>query len=372
MERRHNHDKNRKDFESMKDSKQNGKAARRSSSQTSSSRSASDAKRNTKQNPQGKKKLKTWQKALLIALGVFVVLGIAAGAALLNFMNTLDGRLALDSLELGELQEVITPRPESPQEPFYILVLGSDAREQGAASRSDTIMLCRLDPEKQMVSVLSIPRDTKVEIAGYGTQKINAAMAFGGPAGAVTAVSNFVGVNISHVVMIDFEGFSDIIDRLGGVTVNVPAYSSYDGIELQPGVQTLNGAQALTFVRDRRSYGLGDFQRAANQRTLLKAVARKILQAPAAEIPGYVDSLAVCATTDLTSTQLIDLALSFRGMDVDADMYTGQVPSKTDYDSVNNISYVIALEDQWAEVREKYVSGTVPFVDASNQPAVID
>jgi LCP family protein required for cell wall assembly len=301
-----------------------------------------------------------------------MVLVIAAVAVVLNFIGSLNRNLALDSLELGELQQVIAPRPENPEEPYYILVLGSDARAQDTVSRSDTIMLCRLDPEKQIVSVLSIPRDTKVEIAGHGTQKINAAMAFGGPAGAVTAVSNFVGVEISHVVMIDFEGFADIVDRLGGVTVDVPAYTSYDGIELQPGEQTLNGAQALTFVRDRYSYGLGDFQRAANQRTLLKAVARKIIQAPAGEIPGYVESLAVCATTDLTSTQLIDLALGFRGMDVDAAMYTGQVPSTTDYDYVNNVSYVVALEDQWAEVREKYVNGTVPFVDASNQPAVVE
>jgi LCP family protein required for cell wall assembly len=378
MKRLHNNDKSRKDPEHMrdsehgKDSAQNKKSARKTSSRTSSLRSTGDGKKNIKRGSKNKKKLKTWQKSLIIALGVFVVLVIAAGAILLNFMGTLDRRLALDASELGELQEVVTPRSEGSQEPFYILVLGSDAREQDTASRSDTIMLCRLDPEKKSVSILSIPRDTKVELAGYGTQKINAAMALGGPAGAVTAVSDFVGVEISHVVMIDFEGFADIVDRLGGVEVKVPAYSSYEGIELQPGVQTLNGAQALVFVRDRYSYELGDFQRAANQRTLLKAIARKIIQAPAAEIPGYVDSLAVCATTDLTSTQLVDLALSFRGMDVDEDMYTGQVPSTTYYDSVNNASYVIALEDQWAEVREKYVNGTVPFVDASNQPAVID
>jgi LCP family protein required for cell wall assembly len=362
-----------RDFERGRDSEHNRRTVRGPSSRSSSLRSTDDTRRNIERNYRGKKKkLKTWQKSLLIALGVFMVLVIAAVAVVLNFIGTLDKRLAFDSGEMEELQEVIAPRPESPEEPYYILVLGSDAREQDTVSRSDTIMLCRLDPEKKIVSILSIPRDTKVELAGYGTQKINAAMAFGGPAGAVTAVSDFVGVKISHVVMIDFEGFADIVDRLGGVEVKVPAYTSYDGIELQPGVQTLNGAQALVFVRDRYSYGLGDFQRAANQRTLLKAIARKIIEAPAGEIPGYVDSLAVCATTDLTSTQLVDMALGFRGMDVNEDMYTGQVPSTTDYDSVNNVSYVVALEDKWAEVREKYVNGTVPFVDASNQPAVVD
>jgi LCP family protein required for cell wall assembly len=319
-----------------------------------------------------KKGLKTWQK-LAIGFGIPIVLILAVVIAAFGFMMSIDAKLAIDPVEMGDLEQALAPKAEDPQEsqePYYILVLGSDAREGDTVSRSDTIMLCRLDPETKRVSILSIPRDTKVELAGYGTQKINAAMAYGGPAGAVDAVSDFVGVKISHIVMIDFEGFVDVVDELGGITINVPAYSSYNGIELQPGVQTLNGEQALTFVRDRKNYGLGDFQRGANQRTFLKAVIKKVLQAPATDIPGLVNSLAGGARTDLTTTQFIDLALSFRGMDADADMYVGQVPSTTA--TINGISYVIAIEDEWAPVRENYVDGTVPFVDASNQPDFLE
>jgi LCP family protein required for cell wall assembly len=366
----------------MKEQERSRRDARRPSSQVASLRAASHAvgasggsrsrayRRDDERDAKEKRKLKTWKKALIIGLATLVVLVLAAVAVVFTYIGSIDKRLAMDPIELDDLQQVTVPQPSDPKEPYYILVLGSDARQRGVASRSDTIMLCRLDPESESASILSIPRDTKVELAGYGTQKINAALAFGGPAGAVKAISDFVGVEIAHVVLIDFEGFADLVDRLGGVMINVPAYSSFGNIELQPGIQMLNGEQALAFVRDRYHYALGDFQRAANQRALLKAVARKIIQAPANEIPGYVSSFAECTTTDLTAKELIDLALSFRGMDVDADMYTGQVPSTTGM--IGEISYVFTKEDEWAEVREKFVNGVVPFVDESNQPALME
>jgi LCP family protein required for cell wall assembly len=320
-------------------------------------------------HPQSKKKLKTWQK-VTIGLGIPVLLILAVVIAGFTYLQSLDTKLAMDPIELSEVQQVLVPPPADPQEPYYILILGSDARQGETVSRSDTIMLCRLDPDAKRVSVLSIPRDTKVELEGYGTDKINAAMAYEGPAGAVKAISAFAGVEIAHVVMINFEGFMGIVDRLGGVTLNVPLYTNFDGVELQPGVQTLNSTQALAFVRCRKTYALSDFQRTANQRIFLKAVIRQISQAPATEIPGYVESLAECVDTDLAAVQLVDIAMDFKGMDVDADMYTGQVPSTTA--TINGASYVLAVDDQWAVVREKFVTGTVPFVDESNQPAVID
>ncbi|MDR2587677.1 MAG: LCP family protein [Coriobacteriales bacterium] len=303
-------------------------------------------------------------------MGIPVALILAAVAVAFAYIQSVDSKLALDPIELGALKQELAPRSTDPQKPYYVLVLGSDARAGETASRSDTIMLCRLDPTKKSMSVLSIPRDTKVELPEYGTEKINAAMAYGGPAGAVKAVSDLVGVEIAHVVMIDFEGFSDIVDQLGGVTVDVPFYTSLNGIELQPGVQTLNGEQALAFVRDRKDYALGDFQRAANQRALLKAVAKKITQSPTGEIPGLVSSLAESASTDLTAMQLIDLALGFQGMNTDENMYTGQIPATTG--TIDGVSYVLINEEEWPGVREKYVNGTVPFVDASNQPDVVD
>jgi LCP family protein required for cell wall assembly len=316
-----------------------------------------------------KGRLATWQK-VVIGIGVPVVLVLIVVVAVFAFMKSTDARMAIDPVELEGLQQSLAPRPKDPQEPYYVLALGSDAREGQTVSRSDTIMLCRVDPENKTVSVLSIPRDTKVELRGYGTQKINAAMAYGGPAGAVSAVSDFVGVEIAHVMMINFDNFSGVVDKLGGVTVDVPFYTSADGIELQPGVQTLNGAQALAFVRCRKDYALGDFQRAANQRALLKEVAKEVVKAPANEIPGLVTDLASSVNTDMTSMQLIDMVLAFQGMDLDAAMYTGQVPATTA--TIDGISYVLTKDAEWATLRQKYVDGVVPFADKETQPEVID
>jgi LCP family protein required for cell wall assembly len=336
--------------------------------ETANETSGWSAQRDQKRQKE-KKRFKTWQKvAIGASIPVLLLLIVAIG--LFSFIQSTDSQMALDPVEMEDLKQTLAPRPADPEEPYYVLVLGSDARTGQTVSRSDTIMLCRIDPSKKTVSVLSIPRDTKVELKGYGTQKINAAMAYGGPAGAVSAVSDFVGVNIAHTVLIDFDDFSGVVDALGGVTVDVPFYTSYKDVELQPGVQTLNGEQALTFVRCRKEYALGDFQRAANQRVLLKAVAKQIAQAPANEIPGLVSSVASSVGTDLTTMQLIDMALTFQGMDTDTAVYTGQVPATTG--TIDGVSYVLTKDAEWATVREKFVNGTVPFADKDSQPDVIE
>jgi LCP family protein required for cell wall assembly len=318
----------------------------------------------TSKKSKSKKKLKRWQK-VVIGLGVVIV--IAAGTAF-AYINSIDRNLALEPKEMAALKQELAPPVAG--EPYYILLLGSDARSGETNARSDTIMLCRLDPTTKQVSILSIPRDTRVELEGVGTNKINAAMAYGGPAGAVKAVSDFAGVKISHFVLIDFENFTGIVDTLGGVTVNVPLEAEYDGVWLEPGLQTLNAEQALTFVRVRKSYELGDFQRAANQRIFLKAVAKEVLSVPLNEMPGLISNISTYVETDMTTTDLIGLANDFRGMDMDSDMYTGQVPATTG--TIDGVSYVLTLDDLWATVRQQFVDGVVPFVDASNQPAVIE
>jgi LCP family protein required for cell wall assembly len=305
-----------------------------------------------------------------LALGFGIPLGLIAivVGVLLIYINSINASLAVEEPERKEQLQRVLVAPEKPSDPLYILVLGSDARPADTASRSDTIMLCRLDPNTKEVSILSVPRDTKVEIDGYGTQKINAAYAFGAEAGAVEAVSEFANAPINHFAAIDFEGFKGIVDVLGGVTVNVPEKTTFGNITLEPGIQTLDGDQSLAFVRCRMSYTLGDFQRAANQRQFLKAVLTKVLDAPINEIPGLLGSLANCLTTDLTVTDLIALAMDYRGMDTDG-FYTGQVPATTQ--TIDGVSYVITLEDQWAAMRTRFKEGG-PFNQGVSQPDVIE
>jgi LCP family protein required for cell wall assembly len=170
-----------------------------------------------------------------------------------------------------------------------ILVLGSDARtgdsideSSSGPSRSDTIMV--VHAELGAVRKLSIPRDTEAEIPGHGSRKINAAYAFGGPALTIETIEGFLGngLQISHLVEVDFEDFPALIDALGGVTVNnktricAPPFDNFwKGFRLRKGERELDGERALGFARVRKNNcapGEDDRDRAARQQEVLRAI----------------------------------------------------------------------------------------------------
>ncbi len=147
-----------------------------------------------------------------------------------------------------------------------------------------------------------IPRDTQVTIGNHGTQKINAAYAFGGPSGAIDAVSKLAGVPINHYAEIDFDGFKAVVDALGGITVNVPMEINDDmaGGHVDAGEQTLNGEQALILCRSRHNYdnvGDGDSIRAANQRMVISTIMKKLMDSDVATLTNTVNTLAQYITT---------------------------------------------------------------------------
>lgn len=291
-----------------------------------------------------KKKMSTFKKVLLILGGGIICVAAIAAIGVGMYLGSISSNLqeGIDEEVKGVLAE-----PKSAEEPFYTLILGSDTREEGAGGRSDTIILARIAPETKQVSLVSIPRDTQVQIEGHGTQKINAAYAFGGTSGAITAVSKLADVPISHVVEVDFSGFKEIVDALGGVTVNVPDNTYYDGISIPPGKQTLNGDQALVFVRCRKSYASGDYQRAENQRQLIGAIVKKTLSSSVIEMTGIIDSITKAVATDMSVTDILALANELRGMDT-KDMITCVMPSHTG--SQDGISYVFVEEPEWSEM----------------------
>jgi LCP family protein required for cell wall assembly len=170
-----------------------------------------------------------------------------------------------------------------------ILVLGSDARtgdsideSQSGPSRADSIML--VHASLGSVRKLSIPRDIEVDIPGHGTNKINAAYAFGGPALTIETIEGFLGngLQISHLVEVDFEDFPQLIDALGGVTVNnksricAPPFDNFwKGFRLRKGEHELDGERALGFARVRKNNcapGEDDRDRAARQQEVLRAM----------------------------------------------------------------------------------------------------
>ena len=261
-----------------------------------------------------------------------------------------------DDAERQELEEELTP-VNSASDPFYVLILGSDARESDSGSRSDVIMLARVDPSVGSVSLVSIPRDTMVTING-STQKINAAYAFGGPSEAVKTLSTFAGVPITHYVEVHFEELKDVVNELGGIQVNVPEsfYSDTSGISLEAGEQTLDGDQALAFARERHATRAGDFSRAQAQRMIIEAIVEKVLSKSITEIPGTVESLARCVTTDYSVTDLVSLALTFK--DKGLTMYSAACPSYTL--NQDGISYVGTQYAEWQDMMRRVDAGLDP------------
>lgn len=205
--------------------------------------------------------------------------------------------------------------------PVNILVMGID-RVPGApdgsqevfAGRSDTMLLLHLDPDVQTVGMLSIPRDTQVEIPGLGTSKINQANASGGPALTRQVVSQTLnGIQIDRYVRVSTEAFRELVDLLGGVRVYVPEPMSYEDktqklkIDLAPGWQTLNGSQAEQFARFRHD-AYGDIGRVQRQQALIKAL-REQLTSPTVlpRIPALIQVMQKYIDTNLSGEEMLSL-----------------------------------------------------------------
>jgi LCP family protein required for cell wall assembly len=226
-------------------------------------------------------------RILLVALLAIVGVAIAvAGAAFIWFHETVSGlRAHTQAMKIAQKQLAVT----LPGHAAIGLIIGYDARSYGVdasnVSRSDTVMLVRADPVTKSITLLSIPRDLGVPIycpkqAGtLGVQKINQAYADCGPGGTVDTVKHLTGFPINYVIRVNFRGFTQIVDKLGGIWLNIDrryyhvnngsAVEDYSNINLQPGYQLLDGSDALSFVRYRHTDD--DYHRIARQQEFIKA-----------------------------------------------------------------------------------------------------
>jgi len=223
-------------------------------------------------------------------------------------------------------------RIASLKDPTTILFLGVDVvyTEQGRRSkkidkdaftgRSDTIVVGRFDPIANTIRTISIPRDTQVEIPSNGTQKINAANAIGGPALAKVTVERFLGIPIDHYVVLNVHGLVDLVNELGGVTLEVPkkmAYMDWTAklkIDLEPGVHTLTGNQAMGFVRFRHD-ALGDIGRVQRQEIFLRAVLDKAINPTSwPHVPKLLEIAQNYLDSDLSMKDMMGIANFVRGV----------------------------------------------------------
>ncbi len=159
----------------------------------------------------------------------------------------------------------------SPTGPIFLLAIGNDGRTGDTITRGDAIHLIGINPTLRQATILDIPRDTGMNIPGRGVDKVNAAHAIGGARLQAETIGATVGVSIPYTVDADFDGFIGMINDLGGLTVNVPVrmLDKGSGADFQPGVQKLDGHQALAYARNRYQWPSGDLARSANQGYLI-------------------------------------------------------------------------------------------------------
>ncbi|MDR1615482.1 MAG: LCP family protein [Syntrophomonadaceae bacterium] len=261
----------------------------------------------------GRKKLRGGLKSVFrfiisagIIFGVFFAIGI--GVAAYIDKNTSAEPVLSEAVQEKE-EEIATPLDiNGPR--INILALGVDMRNGEEHSRSDVMILASIDPDLKKVALVSIPRDTQVTLKG-SEEKICAANFYGGPEYAVSTVENLMGIKIDHYILADFQAFENIIDIIGGVTIDIPQrmYKPSEGINLQPGEQQLlNGHDALAYVRF-RDYATGDIERTQHQQMFLTALAEEMLKPlNIIKLPSIAKEVNKHLQTDMSVGTILKLA----------------------------------------------------------------
>ncbi|WP_346926470.1 LCP family protein [uncultured Arthrobacter sp.] len=276
------------------------------------------------------------RRTIVIAIAAgLVVLAVAVAALLLNQPRTQPAATVATSAPAETTPAPTptptpTPTPDPPPTALNILLIGSDSRVNDRAvaasggtsdQRGDALVFIHLPADRQSVYGISIMRDLWVDVPGYGGAKVNAGLELGGVPLMTQTVESLLGQKIDHTVMADFQGFAAMTDALGGVDVDIPqAFQGTidDYVYFPAGVNRLTGPQALAFVRERKAFGDGDYQRVRNQQTFLKAVMAKMAAEGGLSDRNTVKQLVatvlphVTVTPGLTVETLERLAFSLR------------------------------------------------------------
>lgn len=305
--------------------------------------------------------------AFWIALGLLGVIVLIAAWGAAGYFSLRSGVSEANERLPQSAERALSPQDGSLlSSPTTILLLGTDlgpGRED--TGRSDAIVLLRTDPDGHRISLLSIPRDLRVEIPGYGPDKINAAYAFGGTKLAIETVESVTGVPVNHVAVVDFSTFGELIDALGGVTIEVPKrivsnrfdcpYASvarcerWQGWQFPAGEQELDGRRALVYARIRENQldpNESDITRGGRQQQVVQAIADELGGVPGfLRLPFIGKDVMRPVATDFSATELLELGwVKFR-VSTTLRCRLGGVP-----DEVDGVAYLVGTEDNPAVV----------------------
>lgn len=277
-----------------------------------------------------------------VAILILAIILLTAGSTF-AYYKYIEGKMQPKGLMARAIAAVIS-KPV-PKEPINFLVMGTDATDEDPTGRSDTLFVVRVNFETQQATMINIPRDFYVDIPGYKKDKINHSFSLGGPAKTIETVQEYTGLPIHHYVVVDYQGFVNIVDAIGGVTVNVKEDMVDDelGEPLDAGAQKLDGSQSLFYVRFRNT-GRGDFTRIEDQQNFARSLVDESTRIKNAfKIPALINILTNNIKTDMSLTQMLDFTNEARSFKQD-DLTTVMLPGVPDM--IDDVSYVRPLQDK--------------------------
>jgi LCP family protein required for cell wall assembly len=329
--------------------------------------------------PRRRHKLRT----ALICVGVAgLVLALLIGGGLWFLTDRYGGNIDRVTDVFADLDQEGRPAPATPaqaasEEPVTFVLVGSDTRAHPAPGevpdgRSDAIMIARFSADRQHAQLISVPRDSWVNIPGHGMNKVNAAYSLGGPALLIQTLEELTKVRIDHYVAIDFDGLIQVTDDLGGVDVVVAETTSNGPYTFPAGANHLDGDQARWYLGQRYGLEAGDFDRVRRQQQYLQAMFGKLFSSATFTDPGRLDAALLAVTSavavddTLGNSDLVSLAYSLRSLTPESIEFFTTPVLGTGMEGPASVVYLdnVACERMWTYLRnDSLAMNTAEFSD---------
>ncbi len=392
----------RRDYEREYDNRDNRRDPRTADRRRNGSGREDDPRRRPS-NPSGnggnrprkrkKKRIPRWQKVVITILLVLIALLVTAIALVYGKLGKINRIQTVERVSSSEqtfdvdTQEEDTVAEETvdfgttkileDQNVINILLVGRDARDLSERGRSDSMIVLSMNRNTQQISLVSLMRDSYVQIPGYKNNKMNSAFSYGGYELLDETISQNFGITIDYNVGVNFSGFEQVVDQLGGIDISLTedealylmADEETQAEGLYEGVNHLNGKEALCYARA-RYVGTGkeanDFGRTYRQRMVMTTVYKEMMKKSLPEIWTILDSIMDCMETDMTSTQMISIGTEFYNMNIST-MQAYRIPCDGEYtdQTINKMSVLVLDFDAARQNLQDWLYSDTPVEDHS-------
>ena len=328
--------------------------------QTASGESVAEhSKRVRREDFRALRQRRRYIKSLIIGvIALIFILVVAVVVGIFVFANSVNAKLSLnDTSTRAALSSVKQDKPS------YALLVGEFYESGKDYNGPESLMLIRFDEASKQVTLLSVPVETQVRLENGDYGKLAWMQLEGGDAALIRAVSRLTDVSISHIIKADATGLVDLVNALGGISVEVSEEvddPNAGSIYLEPGRQMLSGQGALTLCRA-TNFSTGKEMQAENQMKVVVAIAKKVVEQGGIELNLTLDKLAESIETDVDFFSAFTLADSFKGID-DANIYAAQLPGYFTTNTETSIDYFVLSDDVWSDMHEAVEAGESPVI----------